>query len=152
MQMLEKEIIQETGFRNVHRDGQIAGFQVGYRSCYYRSVWLSMSLGFDVTVDGEKFSRDQITVTVGGKTYTQEEMKKIGDVQWSIAEAAILTVEKPGGLKPGLHEVEIGWGHAASYMPMEFGSMPRRLQSPNVDAAMHGMMPFTEKRTIVLVV
>src|ERR1035438_9223338 len=60
MQMLEKEIIQENGFRNVRKNGQIAGFQVGYRSCYYRSVWLSMSLGFDVTVDGEKFSRDQI--------------------------------------------------------------------------------------------
>ena len=28
--------------------------------------------------------------------------KKIGDVQWSISEAAILTVAKPGGLKPGL--------------------------------------------------
>ena len=150
--MLEKEIIQENGFRNVRKNGQIAGFQVGYRSCYYRSVWLSMSLGFDVTVDGEKFSRDQITVTVGGKTYTQEEMKKIGNVQWPIAEAAILTVAKPGGLKPGLHEVEIGWGHASSYMPMEFGTMPRGPQSPNVDAAMRGMMPFTEMRKIVLVV
>jgi hypothetical protein len=30
--------------------------------------------------------------------------------------------------------------------------MPRRPQSPNVDAAMRGMMPFTEKRKIVLVV
>ena len=149
--MLEKQIIQETGFRNVRRNGQIVGFQVGYRSCYYRGVWLSMSLGFDVAVDGEKFSRDQITVTIGGKTYTQEEMKKTADVQWSISEPAILTVVKPGGLKPGLHEVEIGWGHAASYMPMEMGSMPRRSQSPDVDAAMRGMMPFTEKRRIVLV-
>ena len=150
--MLEKQIIQECGFRNVRKNGQIVGFQVGYRSCYYRGVWLSMSLGFDVTVDGEKFTGDQITVTVGGKTYTQEEMKKIGDVQWPVWEAAILTVAKPGGLKPGLHEVEVGWGHASSYMPMEMSFMPRRPQPPNVDAAMRGMMPFTEKRTIVLVV
>jgi hypothetical protein len=35
---------------------------------------------------------------------------------------------------------------------MEFRAMPRRPQSPNVDAAMRGMMPFTEKRKIVLVV
>ena len=41
--MLEKEIIQEHGFRNVRKNGQIVGFQVRYRSCYYRSVWLSMS-------------------------------------------------------------------------------------------------------------
>jgi len=150
--VLEKEIIQEFGFRNVRKNGQIVGFQVRYRSCYYRSVWLSMSLGFDVAVDGEKFSRDQITVTINGKIYTQEEMKKIGDVQWPISEAAILTVAKPGGLKPGVHEVEIGWGHASSYMPMEIAGMPRRPQSPQMDAAMRGMMPFTEKRKIVLVV
>jgi hypothetical protein len=150
--VLEQEIIQERGFRNVRRNGQIAGFQVRYRSCYYRSVWLSMSLGFDVSVDGEKFPRDQITVTIGGKTYTQEAMKTIADVQWPISEAAVLTVAKPGGLKPGVHDVEVGWGHAASYMPMEMGAMPRRPQSSNVSAAMRGMMPFTEKRKIVLVV
>jgi hypothetical protein len=150
--MLEKEIIQEYGFRNVRQNGQIVGFQVGYRSCYYRSVWLSMSLGFDVAVDGEKFPRHQITVTIGGKTFTQEAMKTTGDVQWPVSEPAILTVAKPGGLKPGVHEVEIGWGHASSYISMEMGNMPRRPQSPDVDAAMRGMLPFTEKRKIVLVV
>ena len=68
--MLEKDIIQELGFRNVRKNGQVVGFQVRYRSCYYRSVWLSMSLGFDVSVDGEKFSRDQVTVTIGGAPAT----------------------------------------------------------------------------------
>ncbi len=150
--MLEKEVIQEFGFRNVCKNGQIVGFQVRYRSCYYRGVWLSMSLGFDVAVDGEKFSRDQITVTIGGKSYTQEEMKKIGNVQWPISEAAILTVAKPGGLNPGLHEVEVGWGHAASYIPIAMGDLPRKTQSPDVDAAMNGMLPFIAKRKIVLVV
>jgi hypothetical protein len=150
--VLEKELIQENGFRNVRKNGQVVGFQVRYRSCYYRGVWLSMSLGFDMTVDGEKFSRDQVTVTIGGRPYTQAEMTKIVDVQWPISEAAILTVAKPGGLKPGVHDVEIGWGHAASYMPMEMGVMPRRPQSSDIGAAMRGMMPFTEKRRIVLVV
>jgi len=149
--VLEKDIIQELGFRNVRKNGQVVGFQVRYRSCYYRSVWLSMSLGFDVSVDGEKFSRDQVTVTIGGRTYTQESMKTITDVQWPVSEAATLTVAKPGGLKPGMHEVEVGWGHAASYMPMEMGAMPRRPQGPEVGAAMRGMMPFIETRKIVLV-
>jgi hypothetical protein len=80
-------------------------------------VWLSMSTGFDVTVDGEKFPRDQTTVTVGGRTYTQEEMKNIGNVQWPNYEAAILTVTKPGGLKLGVHEVAVAWGHRTSYTP-----------------------------------
>lgn len=150
--MLEKEVIQELGFRNVRKDGQVVGFQVRYRSCYYRGVWLSMSLGFDVTVDGEKFPREAVTVTVAGRTYTQEAMTSLGDVHWSTSEAATLTVAKPGGLKPGVHEVEVAWGHTASYMPMVMGDMPRRVQSPDVSAAMRGMFPTVETRTLVLVV
>ncbi len=121
--MLEKEVVQQRGFHNVYQNGQAIGFQVGYRSTYYRGIWLSMSTGFDVTVDGEKFPRDQVKVTIGGKTYTQEEMKKIGNVQWPNYEAAILTVAKPGGLKLGVHQVAIAWGHRTSYIPggLNFG-------------------------------
>jgi len=128
--MLEKEPIQQRGFHNVYKDGKATGFQVRYRSTYYRGIWLSMSTGFDVTVDGEKFPREQVAVTIGGKTYTQEEMKKIGNVQWPNYEAAILTVTRPGGLKPGVHEVAIAWGHRTSYIPggigMGMGAPPAR--------------------------
>lgn len=138
--MLEKEVVQEYGFKNVRKGGQIAGFQIGYRSTYYRGIWLSMSLGFDVTVDGEKFPRDKVKVTIGGKTYTQEEMKKVGNIQWPISQAAILTVEKPGGLKPGVHEVEVAWGHRTSY------TNTRRDSAGNVLATLT-----PSKRKIVLV-
>ncbi len=114
--MLEWQPVQNRGFRNVYRNGQLIGFQVAYRSTYYRGIWLSMSTGFDVTVDGEKFPRDRVTVTIGGKTYTQEEMKKIGNVNWPISELAILTVAKPGGLRLGVHDVTVTWGHRISYM------------------------------------
>ena len=130
--MLEREVVQQRGFHNVYQDGKIAGFQVRYRSTYYRGVWLSMSTGFEITVDGEKFADDQVKVTVGGKTYTQEQMTKIGNVQWPNYEAATLTVAKPGGLKPGVHEVAIRWGHRTSYIPggINFGggaAPPRKL-------------------------
>jgi hypothetical protein len=115
--MLEKDPVQQRGFHNVVKDGKAIGFQVRYRSTYYRGVWLSMSTGFEVTVDGEKFAKDQVTVTVGGRTYTQEAMTKIGNVQWPNYEAAILTVTRPGGLKPGVHDVAINWGHRTSYIP-----------------------------------
>ena len=83
-------------------------------------------------MDGEKFAKDQIKVTIGGKTYTQEEMTKIGDVQWPNYEAAILTVAKPGGLSLGVHEVGISWSHRTSYIPggINFGGRapaPRKL-------------------------
>lgn len=115
--MLDQHVVQQRGFHNVYQNGQATGFQVGYRSTYYRGIWLSMSTGFTVTLDGQKFSGDQVKVTIGGKTYTQEEMKKIGNVQWPNFEAAILTVAKPGGLTLGVHEVGIDWGHRTSYIP-----------------------------------
>ncbi len=98
-----------------------AGRRLGSRcdsdSTYYRGIWLSMSTGFEVTVDGEKFSKEQVEVTVGGRTYTQAEMTRIGSVQWPNYEAAILTVAKPGGLEPGVHDVAVAWGHRTSYIP-----------------------------------
>jgi Domain of unknown function (DUF6379) len=113
--MLEKEAVQQRGFKNVYRNGQPAGFQILYRSGYYRGIWLSLSKGFSVMVDGEQFPRDAITVTIGGKTYTQDEMTKTGNVHWSRTEPAILTISKPGGLKMGVHEVTINWSHRVSY-------------------------------------
>jgi hypothetical protein len=124
--LLELEPIQQRGFRNVHRNGKAVGFQVGYRMPYYRGIPLCMSTGVDVKVDGESFARDQVTVTIQGRTYTQEEMKKISNVQWPNYVAAIFTVAKPGGLQLGVHEVEVtmkrrvsyfGPGHTPNYGP-----------------------------------
>ena len=41
--MLDKEVVQQRGFRNAYQNGQAVGFQVGHRSTYYRGIWLSMS-------------------------------------------------------------------------------------------------------------
>ena len=114
--MLEREAVQQRGFRNVYRNCQIVGFQIAYRSGYYRGIWLSLSKGFSVLVDGEQFPRDAITVTIGGKTYTQDQMTTIGDVHWSRTEPAILTIATPGGLKLGVHQVTVNWSHRTSYM------------------------------------
>lgn len=118
--MLEMEAVQQRGFRNVFRNGQCIGFQIAYRTTYYRGIWLSLSKGFSVLVDGEQFPREAITVTIGGKTYTQDEMTKVGNVQWQKTEPAILTITKPGGLKLGVHKVTVNWSHRTSYL----GPMP----------------------------
>ena len=115
--MLEKESIQERGFQNVSAGGKITGFQVAFRSLYYRGVWLSQLRPATVIVDGESFSGDQVTWTIGGKTYRQDELAKHGDVQWSLMEPAILTVQKAGGLSQGFHDVEIKYAYSSSYMP-----------------------------------
>jgi hypothetical protein len=132
--MLEMEAVQQRGFRNVYKNGQCIGFQVAYRSRYYRGIALSLSKGFSVLVDGEQFPREAITVTIAGETYTQDEMAKLGHVQWQKNDPAILTIAKPGGLKLGVHEVTVNWSHRASYIgtipgdPLQTG--PARVGGP----------------------
>jgi len=115
--MLEKDCIQARGFRNVVLDEEIIGFQVAIRSLYYRGVWLSQLRPATVIVDGETYSGSQITWTISGKTYEQDELAQLGHVFWPLLEPAILAVRKPGGLSQGFHDIEVKYTYSASYMP-----------------------------------
>ncbi|MEJ2759171.1 MAG: DUF6379 domain-containing protein [Anaerolineales bacterium] len=128
--MLEKECIQSRGFRNVTEDDKIVGFQVSFRSLYYRGVWLSQLRPATLVVDGETFSGDQITWTIGGKVYEQEELAQYGDVNWSLLEPAVLTVRKPGGLTQGFHDIELSYTYSASYLPPFMDTIFGERESP----------------------
>lgn len=121
--MLEFEQIQQRGFRNAKENGKIVGVQIPVKLTYYRGVYLSQIRPGYVAIDGEKFENDQITWTIGGKTYQQTELESIANVFWPKLEPAILTVKKPGGLKLGVHEVEVAFGTSASYMPPSMDTM-----------------------------
>ena len=112
--MLEQHVIQTRGFRNV--DG---GFQVAVRCPYYRGVWASLLEGAVLTVDGESFGAEQVRWTLGGTTYTADELAASEEVRWPFEEPAILTVDKAGGLEPGLHELEVKITWRWSYIPVE---------------------------------
>jgi hypothetical protein len=118
--MLETHVIQIKGFKNVVQDGQTTGFQLRVRSPYYRGIWLSLIEGATVSVDGEEFPRERVRWTFGSGSYTNDELASHPDERWHFEEAATLTVEKPGGLKPGLHEVEVSITWRWSYIPIEF--------------------------------
>ena len=107
------------GFKNVTQNGQATGFQLALLSGYYRGVYLTLVESFEVTVDGEVFRRDQIRCTFGNRTYTQDELEKMSDARWQYSEPAILTVSKPGGLKPGMHDVQVVVKIRVSYMPVQ---------------------------------
>jgi hypothetical protein len=113
--MLEKENIQSRGFRNVSLGGKVIGFQVPFRSSYYRGVWLSQLTEPKVVVDGEVFEGDQITWTISGNTYAHADLSKYSEVNWPLYEPAILTIKKPGGLKHGIHNVDLSYGYSNSY-------------------------------------
>lgn len=112
--MLESHAIQTKGFKNV--DG---GFQVTVRCPYYRGLWASLIEGAELTVDGETFASDSVRWTLGGATYTAAELAERADVRWPFEEPAVLTVDWPGGLEPGLHDVEVAITWRWSYIPVE---------------------------------
>jgi hypothetical protein len=114
-------------FRNVEKDGQITGFQIGARLPYYRGIPLALFGGLDLTVDGERFSRDQITVTVHGNTYTLDQMETEIEDRWEFGEVAIITVRKPGGLRPGEHKVELKELVLMTYVPEGFSGQDAKV-------------------------
>jgi len=114
--MFENHMIQSRGFQNVSHIGQLTGFQVRIRTKYYRGIWASLIEGAEVTVDGQTFDRDEITWTIGDRTFTQDELGDATDVHWHFTEPATLTVRRPGGLEPGAHNVRVAVYFRASYM------------------------------------
>jgi len=116
--MLDKDVIQLKGFKNVG-DGEPTGFQVAVRCPYYRGIWASLLEGAELTVDGETFGSDVVSWTLGGKEFTSAELAEATDARWPFEEPAILTVDKPGGLEPGLHDVQVAVTWRWSYIPVE---------------------------------
>jgi len=115
--MLELPNIQSRGFRNLKDGDTITGFQVPVRLTYYRGVWLPQLRPATVTVDGETFEGNRITWVIDDKKYAQDDLPNYPDVQWSSLTPAILQVNKPGGLKQGVHDVEVQIVFSTSYLP-----------------------------------
>jgi hypothetical protein len=80
--MFEKYMIMTRGFKNVRRDGEIAGFQFNVRTTYYRGVYLAIIAGLEVSVNGEEFQPSQIRVAFGGRDYTLDEMTHEEKARW----------------------------------------------------------------------
>jgi hypothetical protein len=117
--MLDPEVIQMRGFQNVVQDGRTTGFQVRVRSPYYRGIWASLLEGATVTVEGETFPPQTTRWTLDGKTFSASELADEPALRWPYEEPVILTVDKPGGLEPGLHDVQVSITWRWSYVPVE---------------------------------
>ena len=116
--MVERQVIQSVGFRNLKdEDGNVTGFQFRVKLPYYRGVFLSQIRPGTLFVDGEKFEKDQITWTIKGEEFTNEEMAGDFHTHWDVTCPAVLKVKKPGGLKQGFHDLKYGFCFTSSYMP-----------------------------------
>ena len=118
--MLDRELIQNRGFRNVFEDGQATGFQLQLRMPNYRGVWGSLIDGVAVTVGGLSWDSDVPRWTLQGRDFTIDELRASTDVRWQLDEPAIITVPHQGGLPAGVHDVSVDIALQAPYIPVEF--------------------------------
>jgi hypothetical protein len=115
--MFDKYIICENGFQNVSEGGKVTGFQIKARLPYYRGLGISMVEDLSLKVDGNNVPRQAIFVTLHGNTYSLDEMEKEYDDRWEFGEEGVLTVQLPGGLTPGEHQLELSPSLRISYLP-----------------------------------
>lgn len=115
--VFEKYMICTRDFCNLPQNGQAEGFQLKVRINYYRGCYLSMIDTLRLVVDGEEYQMSEMTLTVGTRTYTFDQLAKATEARWYFGDPATLTVSKPGGLKPGLHVVQLGLFIRNSYIP-----------------------------------
>jgi hypothetical protein len=118
--MYDKYMIVGEAFKNVASGGKVTGFQVGVRLPYYRGIVLSLVGETTLTIDGERIPPDRMTVTVGGKTVQMTELENEPVAKWEFGEVGIVTVDKPGGLAPGEHAVDLKQHLKISYVPVGF--------------------------------
>ena len=118
--MYDKYLIVGEEFKNVEESGKPTGFQLGVRLPYYRGVVLSLVGEMQITVDGERVPLDDMTVTIGGKTYPFNQLAKEPVAKWEFGDIGIVTVARQGGLTTGEHKIELRQHMKISYVPGGF--------------------------------
>ncbi len=109
--------LMDRGFKNIREGGKITGFQLAVKDSYYRGIYIPLIEGFEITVDGEKFSGNQVKCKFRENVYPQSELEKHPNERWQWGEPCTLIVTKAGGLKPGFHTVQVVVKERISYMP-----------------------------------
>lgn len=125
--MFDRYILVEDTLRNVTGDGLVSGYQLGARLPYYRGLGLSMVEGIALTVDGARVPDARIALTVHGHRYRLEELPGVFDDRWEMGEVATLSIDGPGGLAAGEHDVVLDLRLRISYMPVPGGGADHKV-------------------------
>ena len=149
--MFNKYMILTREFRNCGENEQVSGFQLKIRIPYYRGVPLSLVDTIQLSVDGETFTRDQLSFSVADRSYSLNELQKTTGVEWFFGDPATLTVAKPGGLASGMHTVQLGIVIRKSYWPKKdpdnlYGFLEG---TGALDMTLHEMEMATKQMTLV---
>jgi len=116
-------------FRNVEKDGSIAGYSLKTKLTYYRGIPLSMVAALGIEVDGVPVPQESIKLSVDNEDwFTLDEMKTVTSYKWEFGEEADIFVEAPGGLSKGEHDILVRTTITVAYAPINFtGERMRRV-------------------------
>jgi hypothetical protein len=82
------------------------GFKFGLRMPWYRALPLSSLEDLEVSIDGQPISRDDLQLSLAGKTYALAELPPLHDEWWYVADP--IDVRAPGQALPaGDHELDV---------------------------------------------
>jgi|GEM_PF-6442943 len=105
----EQYLIVDGSLKNHEEDGKITGFALAIRLCWYRSFALTLIERIELMIDGQLIPREAIRFRVEGSD-REYRLDEIGEAQcdeyWYLNKYGCLTVDRPGGLSAGPHEVE----------------------------------------------
>jgi len=118
--LLERDLIQSVGFRNITDGGRVTGFQFRVRMPSYRGMAASLIDGIAVRVGSIVDVEPDVPLwTFGGRIHTLQQLWDSDGVRWPLEEAAVVTVPLDGGLPQGVHELTIELRLRMSYIPLE---------------------------------
>src|SRR4051812_40183956 len=93
LMLLERDLIQSVGFRNVREGGEVTGFQFRVRMPSYRGMSASLIDGIGVSIPGIVDVGPDVPVwTLQGETHTLAELWESDGLRWPLEDAAIITV------------------------------------------------------------
>jgi len=114
--MYDKYMVSRDDIESVVENGVGKGFTVQLRIPYYRGVSLSLVEDIQVKFNNRLFTRDELTFSVAGETFTFAEMATVTTIRWEFGEKATVFVPLPGGIPLGLHRIEVSVTIRVSYM------------------------------------
>ncbi|RAX18699.1 sugar phosphate isomerase/epimerase [Pseudarthrobacter sp. AG30] len=118
--LLERDLIQSAGFRNITEGGRVTGFQFRLRMPSYRGMAASLVDGVAVRVGGLVDVEPHVPLwSFGGRTFTLQQLWDSDGVRWPLEEAAVVTVPFDGGLPQGVHDLTVELRLRMSYIPVE---------------------------------
>lgn len=115
--MYDQHIIFPDSVRNEGSGDEPTGWRLGMRLPYYRGQILSAVEDIALTVDGNKVERDRIRFTVRDRIFTLDQLETEYVQRWEFGEVAEVSVQQPGGLTPGRHQVTAAVQLRISYLP-----------------------------------